>query len=173
MPEPRCTFAACAVGSDIYVFGGAESTVRGSIVQASVFKYDTEANVWSTLTPMPHACRWHSASLLGGLVYIVGAGVNHCEILCFDPASGFFSTLTPSSCSRELGTSFVLDGCLYAAGGSGQWSSVERYDVASNTWTAMTDMLEGRRMFGAVATESSGPVEEQDLFDSLIAKAFI
>jgi hypothetical protein len=64
-----------------------------------------------------------------------------------------------------------VGGCLYAAGGQGGSESVERYDVASDTWTAVADMLEGRRLFGAVTTGSAGPVEEQDLFDSLIAKA--
>jgi hypothetical protein len=32
-------------------------------------------------------------------------------------------------------------------------------------------MLEGRMMFGAVTIGSADPAEEQDLFDSLIAKA--
>jgi hypothetical protein len=48
---------------------------------------------------------------------------------------------------------------------------VERYDVTSNTWTFMADLLEGRRFLGAVTIGSAGPAEEQDLFDSLIAKA--
>jgi hypothetical protein len=32
-------------------------------------------------------------------------------------------------------------------------------------------MLEGRRLFDAVTIGFSGPAEEKDLFDSLIAKA--
>jgi hypothetical protein len=51
------------------------------------------------------------------------------------------------------------------------FSSVERYDTASNTWTAMADMLEGRRFLKAVTIGSAGPAEEQGLFDALIAKA--
>jgi hypothetical protein len=73
--------------------------------------------------------------------------------------------------SRENGASFVVGGCLYAAGGNGGSESIERYDAASNTWTAVADMLEGRRWFSAVTIGSAGPAEEQDLFDSLIAKA--
>jgi hypothetical protein len=61
---------------------------------------------------------------------------------------------------------------MYAAGGAGQNSSVERYDVTSDTWTAaVTNMLEGRQLFDAVTIGSAGPAEDQDLFDSLIAKA--
>jgi hypothetical protein len=47
---------------------------------------------------------------------------------------------------------------------------VERYDVDLDTWTAHVDILEERNQFGAVTVGSTGPVGEQDLFDSLIAK---
>jgi N-acetylneuraminic acid mutarotase len=167
MPESRCYFAACAVGSDILVFGGRD---RGGD-KDSVFKYDTVANEWSTLEPMPHACSDHSASVLDGLVYIVGVGDDGDEVLRFDPASGAWITLAPTENSREEASSFVLGGCLYAAGGFGSESSVERYDVASNTWMALANMLERRYAFSAVTIGSAGPVEEQDLFDSLITKA--
>jgi hypothetical protein len=65
----------------------------------------------------------------------------------------------------------VLGGCLYAAGGDVDGSNVERYDVVSDTWTKVADMLEGRDHFCAVTIGSAGPAVEQDLFDSLIAKA--
>jgi hypothetical protein len=79
----------------------------------------------------------------------------------------------PTSKVRQGGFSFVVGGCLYAAGGiidDGD-ASVERYDVASNMWTAVADMLHARNSCGAVTIGSTGPAEEQDLFDSLIAKA--
>jgi hypothetical protein len=57
------------------------------------------------------------------------------------------------------------------AGGGIDSSSVERYDVATDTWTAMADMLESRRNFGAVTVGSAYQAKEQDLFDSLITKA--
>jgi hypothetical protein len=47
---------------------------------------------------------------------------------------------------------------------------VERYDVASNTWEAVANMLEGRVYFHAVTIGTAGPTEEQNLFDSIIAK---
>jgi hypothetical protein len=167
MPAARDGLAACPIGSDIYVFGGSDGSYQP---QTSVFKFDTEANAWSTLAPMPHACSWHCASVLDGLVYIVGArGINHGRgVLRFDPASAVWSTPASTLACREDGASFVVGGCLYAAGGS---QSVERYDTASNTWTAVANMLDGRLLFGAVTIGSSGPAEEQDLFDSLIAKA--
>jgi hypothetical protein len=85
MPEARTLHAACAIGSDIYVFGGRSDLGR----ETSVFKLDTEANSWSTLAPMPLPCSFHSASVLDGdMVYIVGAGNNGKSVLSFDTASG-------------------------------------------------------------------------------------
>jgi hypothetical protein len=164
MPAVRCGHAACAIGSDIYVFGGENGDDRD---QPSVFKYDTEANEWSTLAPMPHASVLHNASVLGGLVYIVGAGASCREVLRFDSTSDVWSTLAPVSIISRFGASFVLGGCLYAAAGAG----VEVYNVASNTWTAVAaGMLVPRKFFNAVTITSTVPADEQNLFDALIAK---
>jgi hypothetical protein len=124
---------------------------------------------------MPYLRADHSASVLEGHIYIVGAWEEGQGNLRFDPASGVWSMLTATSINRRTWQSFVLSGCLYAAGGSDHmgplYLSVERHDVASDTWTAMADMLHGRGCFGVATIESAGPAEEQDLFDSLITKA--
>jgi hypothetical protein len=171
MPEPRCDFAACAVGKDIYVFGGCEIQNNLSSEDNSLFKYDTETDKWSTLTPMPEEQHGHSAIELNGVIYIVGAGYSGMELLCFDPASGVWSSLAPLLHECYHGASFVQGGCLYAAGGEIGNSNVERYDLVSDTWTKVADMLEGRDHFCAVTIRSVGPAVEQDLFDLLIAKA--
>jgi hypothetical protein len=155
------------VGADIYVFGGRINRIS----QASVFKYDTVADEWSILAPMPQACAYHCAIVLDGLIYIVGVGDTETEVLRFDPASGVWSTLAPTLNARHRSASFVLGGCIHAAGGMESECSVERYDVTSDTWTHVADMLAGRYLCRAVTIGSAGPAEDQDLFDSLIAKA--
>jgi hypothetical protein len=157
--------SACAVGSDIYVSAENE-------LSQSVYKYDTEANVWSIMQPMPLACCWASAIVLDNLVYIVNAGVDT-DLLCFDPASNDWSMLARPLHNREFGADFVTGGCLHAAGGfgSGSGASVERYDVASNTWTVVSSMLVGRRAFKCVTIEAIGLAKEKNLFDSLIVEA--
>jgi hypothetical protein len=173
MPEIRIGCAAVAVGSDIYVFGGCDLE---STMKASIFKYDTVTDEWNILAPMPLACFSPSVSMLGGLIYLVGAGDIGREVLRFDPVSGVWSTLAPTLFGLGRGrASFVLGGCLYVVGTHVSEGSVERYDVASDTWTAAAamDMPEGRSMFGAVIVGSADRVEEQDLFDALIAKASI
>jgi kelch-like protein 17 (actinfilin)/kelch-like protein 20 len=169
MPDARSGCAACVIGSGIYVFGGEDNDDR---VQVSVFKYDTMGNSWSTLAPMPSA-RWcyHSASILDGLVYIVGPAPYGAETLRYDPASDAWSTLAPCLNGKLQGTSFILGGRLHAAGGSENGANVERYDMDTDTWTAVADMLEDRTASRSVTIGSAGPAEEEDLFDKLIAVA--
>jgi hypothetical protein len=168
MPEPRRLHAACAISSDIYVFGGYFSAEH----HTSVYKLDTETDTWSTLEPMPLPCSFHSVGVLDGdQVYIVGAGDDGKGVLRFDTASGVWSTLGATSDSRRRSATFVAGGCLYmAGGGDDSSSSVERYDVVADTWTAVANMLEGRLNSCAVTIGSADSAEDQDLFDSLIAK---
>jgi hypothetical protein len=164
MPEARRGHAACAIGSDIYVFGGFEN-------KTSVFKFDTETNTWSTLEPMPLPCCNHSVCVLDDhQVYIVGAGEDCKDVLRFDAASGVWSTLGARSNTARVRATFVLGGCLYVAGVGNSSSSVERYDVATDTWTAVADILESRDTLCAVTIGSADSAEDQDLFDSLIAR---
>jgi hypothetical protein len=125
------------VGTDIYVFGGEDADAESIGVEMDcVYKYDTLANAWSTLAPMPHTCSYHSASVCNGLVYIVGVGVDGEEVLRFDPASAEWSTLCSTNYTRRGGESFILGGIMYVAGGGG----------IIPVWTAMTPMLtRGRR----------------------------
>jgi hypothetical protein len=163
LPQARFGVAACVIGSDLFVLGGYSAADGGR--QASVYKLNTVTNEFSTLAPMPVGCAGHSVSVLDGMIYIVGAGASGKGVL---RSSDVYTTLTPTLTGRRTGCSFVLAGCLYAAGGSRSPSSVERYDVASNTWTSVADMLQAHVYPCAVTT---GPAEEQDLFDSLITKA--
>jgi N-acetylneuraminic acid mutarotase len=164
MPEARRGHSACAIGSDIYVFGGR--------YQTSVFKLDTETNTWSTLEPMPFPSSNYSCSVLDGdQVYIVAAGFDGKDVLRLDTASGVWSILAATLDDKQGSATFVVGGYLYVAGGESNPSSVERYDVVTDTWAAVADMLEGRVYIGAVTIRSMVPAEDQDLFDSIIAKA--
>jgi hypothetical protein len=120
------------------------------VKQRSVWMMDTTTNEWSILPPMPQACSGHSCAVLNGFVYFVGASDSG-DVLRFDTDTGLWSRLAPTSHSLHSGACFVLGGCLYAVGGVRDGTSLER-----------------RNSFGAVAI---GPAVEQDVFDTLIAKA--
>jgi N-acetylneuraminic acid mutarotase len=156
------------LGSDIYVYGGGDN--RGA-QHASVFKYDTVADVWTTLAPMSTFGVYHGVATLDGQIYLMGVGNSGKTALLFNPASGVWVNLAPTLRNRQKGSLFVLDGCVHAAGGNGNDTSVERYDAGTDTWTAAANMLEGRMLSGAVTIPAAGSAEEQNLFDTLIAKA--
>jgi N-acetylneuraminic acid mutarotase len=172
MRAGRWASAACAIGSEIYVFGGSAHDEGQEIVfQDSVFKYDTEADKWSTMACMPHVSSWNSASVMRGLVYIVGTGVSDRDFWRFDPASGAWDMLAPAKEERTGASTFVSSDYLYVVGGGSGTSSAERYDAASDTWTRVTSMSKARRYFGAVVIGSVSPFEEQGLSNSRIAQA--
>jgi hypothetical protein len=168
MPHARRAYAACTLGSDIYVLGGSDDRGAGL---ASVFKYNTVANIWTTLAPMQTFGIYPGVTTLDGRIYLTGMGFNGKEVLLFDLASRIWSSLAHTMHNRRQGSLFVLNGCLHAAGGNPVISSVERYDAGTDTWTAVADMLEGRRVSGAVTIPAVGPAEKQNLFDALIVKA--
>ena len=90
----------------------------------------------------------------------------------FDPASGSWSTVAPMSRSRYSFGLFVLGGCMYAAGGYGAEQLVEKYDPDTNSWTDVSPMLgNGRRLFCAQSVTTRAEIVEENLFDSLVAKA--
>jgi hypothetical protein len=168
MPEVRSAFAACAVESDTFVFGG----YNYGADHANVFKYDTVADTWRILAPMPRSCDNNCASVLGGLDFIFGTTYDK-EVLRFDSVSGVWSEIART---RErhgyVCSSFVLEGSLHVVGGSEHYSSVECYDVTKDAWAPVADMLEaGRCSLRAVTVEFADLAEEQDLLDSLIAQA--
>jgi hypothetical protein len=111
----------------------------------------------------------HSASICQELIYVVGYSSSTKRVLRFNPSMGTWSTVVPTLENHWRGTTFVLEGCLYAAGGVSNMASVERYDEASDTWSAVANMLHGRRFFGAVVI--TNPSEDVNLFDSLISES--
>jgi hypothetical protein len=168
MPRTRFAHAACILGGDTYVLGGCDDKADQ---QDSAFKYDTKEDAWTTLAPMPSPCAFHGATTLDGQIYPTGVGERRKKVLLFDNTLGLWSKLAPTLSSRQQGSLFVLDGCVHAVGGHPNVSSVERYDAGTDTWMAVADMLEGRRVSGAVTISAGGPVKEQNLFNALIAKA--
>jgi N-acetylneuraminic acid mutarotase len=168
MPHTRFGHGVCALGSDIHVFGGCDNREQE---QDSVFKYDAAQDAWTTLAPIPSPCAFHGATVSDGQIYLTGVGNSGEEFLLFDPVTSMWSTLTSTVHRRNQGSLFVLGGCLHVAGGNENSTSVERYEVANDAWTAVADMLECRRLFGAVTILAAGPAEEQNLNDALIVKA--
>ena len=81
---------ACAVGTHIYFLRGDGDDGDPT---TETYRYDSEADEWTTLEPMPEP-RWgHALVVLGGLIYILGGSRQFrsdglSSIVRFDPASG-------------------------------------------------------------------------------------
>jgi hypothetical protein len=109
----------------------------------------------------------HSASTVGGLVYIAGAGVDSRRHLSFDPASGAWSELASTRFGRKYGSAFMMGACVYIVSGlPAPTRIVKCYDVATNMWMLATHIIEARYACCAVTIRSSGQADEQDLRSS-------
>ena len=178
MPVALDEMSASALGKHIYVFGG---KVGGSEATADTYRYDTEADEWATLEPMPEPRRGHASVVLGGLIYILGNSDDEsCSVLRYDPASGSWSRLPPVPSNRYDFTAFVLRGHLYAAGGElfgvngnrvTTTSLVERYDAEADSWSPVADLRTARAMASVAVVGDAGDGGEMDLFESTIARS--
>jgi hypothetical protein len=175
MPEERDNAGACALGSDIYIFGGNDDY---ETERATTYRFDTQTGEWMILAPMPQAKAGHSVCVLNSLIYVVGGSDSHSKGLtsahCFDPAANSWRTLASMSVAiNELGV-FVLNESIYAVGGyHGDRSpcsltSMERYYVVSDSWSNFSDgeLGQARKAFGVHVMRL-----EVELLDSLMVKA--
>jgi hypothetical protein len=138
---------------------------------ATVFKYDTVANTWSVLAPIPIELDQPFVCVLDGLIYIADLDWRPDRnvrrdshlLLQYDPVSGVCITVSSTENGGWRSEYFVLGICLYVTT-IGNDSQI----VSTKMWTAVADMARSRHSFGAVKVEHA---EHRDLFDYLIAKA--
>jgi Ca2+-binding RTX toxin-like protein len=70
LPTPRGGFAAAALGQEILIIGGEGGGNSYNTVEA----YDTVANSWRTLAPMPTARHGIQAAVCNGGIYVAAGG---------------------------------------------------------------------------------------------------
>jgi N-acetylneuraminic acid mutarotase len=158
MPVGTERGASCvaALDNDIYVFGGANDI---TVPDASV--YDTVADEWTQLPPMP-ALREHCiAAAIGGKIYIVSGRANSIEGIeieswMYDPAQQRYEERPGMPTPRAGSAGEVLGGRIFVFGGEGNpddpdgiFHEVEAFDPAANSWEQLPDMLIPRHGFGA------------------------
>jgi hypothetical protein len=73
LPTPRGGFATAVLGKEILVIGGEGGTIDGS-AHNEVEAYDTVANTWRVLEPMPTGRHGIQAAVCNGGVYIAAGG---------------------------------------------------------------------------------------------------
>jgi uncharacterized repeat protein (TIGR03803 family) len=147
MPVAAEAAAAVAVGTNIYVVGGYNTT--GFLNDTQV--YSTTTNKWSKGGALPAAIRGGAIAEVKGLIYFFG-GYNSSgstnTVYIYTPATKKWATGTsPMPTTRGDAAAAVEDGIIYVIGGSVQFqgerlNTVESYNPATNTWKEESPMLD-------------------------------
>ncbi len=143
MPTPRYRFSISAYQNKIYCIGGITNWASGKITYTQVNEvYDPSTDKWETKTAMPIAAS-AQAHLIGGIIYLLGAGTNETLNQAYDPATDTWSTKAPIPSElgnnpppNELSTmvSATVNNQIYAMSCSVNLWQNWRYDPKADSW---------------------------------------
>lgn len=145
-PDPlkRDGSAAAAVGTDIYVLGGADSA--GQIGKNDIYHVTT--NSWTTGASMPTKRCCAAAAAVNGIVYVIGGYDNTnnatAVVEAYDPAHNSWTTKAPLPAAEYQISATVLNGLIYVIGGisgSTRLASVYAYDPTTNAWSTAPSLI--------------------------------
>ena len=155
MPGPRSQGAAVAVGTKIYVVGGAS----GDRLAAPTYEYDAILDTWRAVAAIPTPRDHLSAAELGGRVCAVGGRrlsllQNLSTLECYDPAGEAWSKLPDAPTARGGVGAAVVGSRLVFVGGEqplGTFREVEIFDQVTGRWSRGPDLPTPRHGLGVVA----------------------
>ena len=181
MSTPRGALAAVAVGTKVYVVGGARIP-EGADLPNGLYGggptellgtnevFDTATNRWSLLSPMPTPRNHHALAAIDGKIYAIGGRVGSCfsggwssnvaanEL--YDVAADRWTARAPMPTARSGIGIAVLKGRIHVLGGEGwidEFGGVfrthEAYDPARNSWARLARMPTPRHGFAAAALD--------------------
>jgi N-acetylneuraminic acid mutarotase len=158
MPAGRVFNAVVASGPYIFVIGGT-SDAGGLTPTNTVYRYDTAANTWATMTAMPAALNSIDGIEIGGVIYIPG-GAADANTYAYNVAGDSWSTIPANGgyTGREQYQVVAIGTDLYVLGGitaGAATTQVWVLDTTTNTWSAGVPMQEPRTSFGAAAIDGS------------------
>ena len=159
MLTPREFFAAAAVAGKIYAIGGTNGAA--DIPSDAVEAYDpytVEAQAWTRVASLPVARSHHTATVVGGKIYVLGGAKPYSEddsdnddrcAHVYDPAVDSWQQLAAMPTVRFSHSAAVLHGKIYVTGGqlsstANYTDAVEVYDPAADTWTKLASLSQRR-----------------------------
>jgi N-acetylneuraminic acid mutarotase len=158
MGVPRQDVGGAAIGDRVYVVGGVTAVGPGpsGIVEA----YDTIADHWSPVAPLPAPLRGIAAAATGGILYAVGGfGAGDAavaDVFAYDPAADAWTTRAPLPAPRGGTAAVAFGGKLYVAGGRRDGVALHDfavYDPADDAWTVLPLLPHAREGLGLATTD--------------------
>jgi serine/threonine-protein kinase PknK len=163
--DERQEVVSARIGQYIYLAGGFDLRTGASRV---LERYDTSADQWSELAPLPLALHHSAAVAYHGALYVVGGyaadqqgfersdGLALAILLKYRPKTDTWTELPAPPTKRGAFAVGVIGGKLYVAGGNnvteGELARLEIYDFHTRHWSRGPDMgLAREHIAGAVS----------------------
>ena len=159
MPAPRSQAAAVAIGSRIFIVGGAQ----GDRLVSPTYVYDSAADRWNTAAAIPTPRDHLAAAALDGRVCTVGGRrlsllQNLAAFECYDPAADAWRSMPDAPTSRGGLGAATVGNRMFVVGGEqplGTFKEVDIFDSASGKWTRGAELPTPRHGLGVVAIGST------------------
>jgi N-acetylneuraminic acid mutarotase len=167
IPTQRAASASAAIGTKIYVAGGAMGSNGASFgpTVRDFAAYDTVANTWETLDPIPMPGRNHAVgAAVNGIFYIIGGRTNgptdglQNRVDAYDPATRTWTQKANMPVARGGCMGGVVNGQIVVVGGEGNardinpngvFPDTDVYDPVADMWRVMAPMRTPRHGTGA------------------------
>jgi N-acetylneuraminic acid mutarotase len=186
MPRPAHHAALASYNGKIYVSGGFIAPQNTQIPTGGawqpiedVWEYDTAADSWKALAPMPTKRGAAVAAEVGGKIYVIGGAttmegskdpfftfMGPSQVLStnevYDPATNKCQTRRPMSEPRNHAFGAAVNGKIFVIGGrtghafimtATNTNVVEAYDPAADMWSVPLERMPTARSGGGSGTE--------------------
>jgi N-acetylneuraminic acid mutarotase len=158
-PTKRTEVTAAAVAGKLYLMGGFSAPRLSNVLDLAITdlveEYDTVADRWRTVSPMPGKLHHAGAVAIGERIYVVGGftqaflSVWHpvASLYIYHPASDTWVEGPPMPTARGALAVAELDGRMVAVGGytdSSNTGAAELYDPVQQKWESLPSLSTAR-----------------------------
>jgi non-specific serine/threonine protein kinase len=159
MPAPRSQGAAVALGSKVFIVGGAAN----DRLVAPTYSYDIATDRWSTVAALPTPRDHLAAVAFAGRLCAIGGRKlsllqNLASFECYDPGRDAWQTMPDAPTARGGIGAAVQGERIFVIGGEqplGTFKEVDVFDWAPGKWSRGPDLPTPRHGVGVVAVGST------------------
>ncbi len=146
--------AAAPIGGNdvVFVFGGSDAA---GDAHDTTYSYDTSANSWTTMSPMPDALSDAAAVQVDGTIFVLGGfDAEHAPsvgVFAYDVASDTWTDVASmrTNVFGAVGATAGGDGRIYAIGIDSSAQRVDAYDPTLDAWTTGPPNLQHSQAYPA------------------------